>query len=143
MSNETVIQEGIIALLESAFAQPLVEQAVPDSKTVLRNESTGDIDPYIAYSFGDIQQGRAYSMVGPRGDDYDMPLYIQVVAPEAGIARRLGNKVRDVLLGEGFPWTGSIRKRPGGGMFPLVASTGATEAYIMPASFGVLIQFDT
>lgn len=142
MSNETVIQEGIIALLESSFAQPLVEQAVPDSKTVLRN-SAGDVDPYIAYSFGDIQQGRAYSMAGPRWDDYDMPLYIQVVAPDAGIARRLGNKVRDVLLGEGFPWTGSIRKRPGGGMFPLVASTGATEAYIMPASFGVLIQFDT
>lgn len=142
MSNETVIQEGIIALLESAFAQPLVEQAVPDSKTVLRN-AAGDVDPYIAYSFGDTQQGRAYSMAGPRWDDYDMPFYIQVVAPEAGIARRLGNKVRDVLLGEDFPWTGSIRKRPGGGMFPLVASTGATEAFIMPASFGVLIQFDS
>lgn len=143
MSNETAIQEGIIALLESSFAQPLVEQAIPDSKTVLRNEVTGDIDPYIAYSFGDMQQGQAHSMAGPRWDDYETPIYIQVVAPEAGIARRLGNKVRDVLTGESVPWSGSIRKRPGGGMFPLVASTGATEGYIMPASFGVLIQFDT
>lgn len=142
MSNETQIQGDIIAHLESSFAQPLVEQAVPDSKTVLRN-STGDVDPYIAYSFGDTQQGRAYSMAGPRWDDYELPIYTQVIAPDAGIARRLGNKLRDVLLGEDFPWTGSIRKRPGGGMFPLVASTGATEAYIMPASFGVLIQFDT
>lgn len=142
MSNETSIQESIIALLDSSFAQPLVEQAVPDSKTVRRN-SAGDIDPYIAYFFGDLQQGRAYSMAGPRGDDYEMPIYTQVIAPDAGIARRLGNKLRDVLLGEDVPWSGSIRKRAGGGMFPLVASTGATEAYIMPASFGVLIQFDS
>lgn len=142
MSNETAIQEAIIAILDSSFAQPLVEQAVPDSKTVLRN-SVGDIDPYIAYSFGDMQQGRAYSMAGPRWDDYETPIYVQVVAPESDIARRLGNKVRDVLMGESVPWSGSIRKRPGGGMFPLVASNGATEAYIMPASFGVLIQFDT
>lgn len=141
MSNETEIQEGIIALLTTSFAQPLVEQAVPDSKTVRRN-TAGDVDPYISYYFGDLQQGRAYSMAGPRGDDYEMPIYTQVIAPDAGIARRLGNKLRDVMLGEDFPWTGSIRKRPGGGMFPLVASNGATEAYIMPASFGVLIQFD-
>lgn len=141
MSNETAIQEAIISLLESSFAQPLVEQAVPDSKTVKRN-SIGQIDPYIAYHFGDTQQGTATSMAGPRWDDYEMPIYTQVIAPDADIARRLGNKLRDVLLGREFTWTGSIRKRPGGGMFPLVASTGATEAYIMPASFGVLIQFD-
>lgn len=141
MSNETAIQEDIIALLDAAFAQPLVEQAVPDSKTVLRN-GAGDVDPYIAYSFGDLQQGRAHSMAGPRGDDYEMPIYTQVVAPDPGIARRLGNKLRSVLLGEDVPWSGSIRKRAGGGMFPLVASNGATEAYIVPASFGVLIQFD-
>lgn len=142
MSNETAIQEAIIAHLDASFAQPLVEQAVPDSKTVLRN-LVGDIDPYIAYNFGDLQQGVAYSMAGPRGDDYVMPIYTQVIAPDPGIARRLGNKLRDIMLGEDFPWTGSIRKRPGGGMFPLVASNGATEAYIVPASFGVLIQFDT
>lgn len=141
MSNETAIQEDIIALLDSAFAQPLVEQAVPDSKTLLRNRA-GDVDPYIAYSFGDLQQGRAHSMAGPRGDDYEMPIYTQVIAPDPGIARRLGNKLRNVLLGEDVPWSGSIRKRAGGGMFPLVASNGATEAYIVPASFGVLIQFD-
>lgn len=142
MSNETSIQEDIIAYLESSFAQPLVEQAVPDSKTVLRNKA-GDVDPYIAYSFGDLQQGQTFAMAGPRWDDYVMPIYTQVIAPDAGIARRLSNKLGDVLLGEDFPWTGSIRKRAGGGMFPLVASTGATEAYIMPASFGVLVQFDS
>ena len=141
MSNETAIQEDIIAFLDASFPEPLVEQAVPDSRTVRRN-GAGDVDPYIAYSFGDLQQGRAYSMAGPRGDDYEMPIYTQVIAPNAAIARRLGNKLRDVLLGAGVPCSGSIRKRPDGGMFPLVASNGATEAYIMPASFGVLIQFD-
>lgn len=141
MSNETAIQEDIIALLDASFAQPLVEQSVPDSKTVRRN-GAGDVEPYIAYSFGDLQQGRAHSMAGPRGDDYEMPIYTQVIAPDPGIARRLGNKLRNVLLGEDVPWSGSIRKRAGGGMFPLVASNGATEAYIVPASFGVLIQFD-
>lgn len=142
MSNETAIQEAIIAYLESSFVQPLVEQAIPDSNTVKRN-SVGAIDPYIAFRFGDTQQGRAYSMSGPRGDDYEMPIYTEVVAPTPKIARQLSNKVRDVLLGESFPFSGSVRKRAGGGMFPLVTSNSATEAYIMPASFGVLIQFDT
>lgn len=142
MSNESDIQDDILEYIDGQFVQNVVEQAIPDSKTVKRN-GVGAIDPYVAVQFGDLQQGVSYSFAGPRGDDYILPVYTQVIAPTPAIARKLSNKVRDVLLGESFPWTGSVRKRPGGAMFPLVASTGATEAYIYPASFGILIQYDS
>lgn len=142
MSNENQIADEILLYLDNALAQAVIEQAIPDSKTVKRN-AVGAIDPYVAIQFGDIQQGQAFSFAGPRWDDYILPVYTQVVAPDPAIARRVGAKVRDVFLGASFPWTGSMRKRAGGAMFPIVSSSGATEAYIMPASFGVLIQFDS
>lgn len=141
MSSEESVQNAILSALTTAFKEPIIEQSIPDSKLVRRN-AAGDIDPYYAVEFGDLQEGYTHSMAGPRGDDYVMPVYIRSVAPTASIARRMANRVRDLLLGEAFTWTGSIRKRPGGGMFPITASNGATEAFISPASFGVPIQFD-
>lgn len=134
-------QTEILALLDTAFAQPIVEQGIPDIETVLRNQN-GQIDPYIAIQFGDLQQGRTYSFVGPRGDDYVMPVYFQCIAPKVSIARGLHNKLLDVFLGEEFPWSGNVRKRPGGGMFTMTNSNSATEAYAAPASFGVPVQFE-
>jgi len=134
-------QEEILTLLRSQFAQEIVEQGVPDIRTVKRN-AVNEIDPYVAIQFGDLQQGRATSMVGPRGDDYILPIYFQCIAPEVGIARGLQNKVLDVMLGAGFPWSGNVRKRPGGGMFTMTNSNGATEAYTFPASFGLTVQFE-
>ncbi len=134
-------QEEILTLLRTEFAQPIEEQGVPDINTVKRNQ-VGDIDPYIAIQFGDLQQGRATSMVGPRGDDYILPIYVQCIAPEVGIARGLQNKILDVMLGAGFPWSGNVRKRPGGGMFTMTNSNSATEAYTFPASFGLTVQFE-
>lgn len=141
MPNVSDIQDAILEHLDDEFAQPVVEQSVPDGKTVRRN-SKGAIDPYLAVTFGDLQQGRTASMVGPRGDDYILPIYVQCIAPTAAIARGLQNKLLDKMLGEDFPFSGCIRKRPGGGMFALNNSNGATEAYSFPASFGVLVQFD-
>lgn len=141
MANISETQTAILELLGTAFAQPIVEQGVPDIETVLRNPS-GQIDPYIAIQFGDLQQGRTYSFVGPRGDDYIMPLYFQCIAPKADIARGLYNKLMDVFLGEDFPWSGNVRKRAGGGMFTMTNSNSATEAYAAPASFGLLVQFE-
>lgn len=134
-------QEEILELLQNEFAQPIVEQGIPDISTVKRNLA-GEIDPYIAIQFGDLQQGRATSMVGPRGDDYILPIYVQCIAPEVGIARKLQNKILDVMLGAGFPWSGNVRKRPGGGMFTMTNSNSATEAYTFPASFGLTVQFE-
>lgn len=137
-----ITQEGMLDLLEAAFVQPIVEQGIPDINTVRRNSVTGEIEPYIAIQFGDLQQGRGMSFAGPRGDDYVMPIYAQCIAPEAKTARQLQNKLVDVLLGEGFPWSGNVRKRPGGGMYPMTNSNSATEAYTSPSSFGLLVQFE-
>lgn len=137
-----ITQAEMLALLDAEFVQPIVEQGIPDSNTVRRNATTGEIEPYIAIQFGDIQQQGARSFVGPRGDDYVMPLYAQCIAPEAGVARGLQNKLVNVLLGEGFPWSGNVRKRPGGAMFTMTNSNSATEAYTAPSSFGLLVQFE-
>lgn len=141
MPSISQTQEEILELLRGEFAQPIVEQGIPDISTVKRNLA-GEIDPYIAVQFGDLQQGRATSMVGPRGDDYVLPIYVQCIAPEVGIARELQNKILDVMLGAGFPWSGNVRKRPGGGMFTMTNSNSATEAYTFPASFGLTVQFE-
>lgn len=137
-----ITQAEMLALLDAEFVQPIVEQGIPDINTVRRNATTGEIEPYIAIQFGDIQQQGARSFVGPRGDDYVMPLYAQCIAPEAGVARGLQNKLVNVLLGEGFPWSGNVRKRPGGAMFTMTNSNSATEAYTAPSSFGLLVQFE-
>lgn len=136
-----ITQEEMLALIDAAFVQPVVEQGIPDIDTVRRN-SVGDIEPYIAIQLGDLQQGRNRSFVGPRGDDYVMPIYAQCIAPSAKIARQLQNKLVDVLLGAGFPWSGNVRKRPGGGMYTMTNSNSATEAYSFPSSFGLLVQFE-
>lgn len=143
VTSEEQVQEDILEYLEGIFHarnQKVVEQSIPNSQTVLRN-SQGQIEPYIAIQFGDLQEGRLHNMAGPRGDDYVMPVYTQVIAPSPKIARRIANRLRNAMIGASFGWTGSVRKRPGGGMFPIVTSNGATEAYQMPASFGVLIQY--
>ena len=133
------IQDAILAYLDGQFVQPVIEQAIPDSQTVLRNRS-GNIDPYIAVQFGDPQARGARAMAGPTGDDYSLPIYTQVIAPDPSVARKMSNKMNRVFLGETFPCAGSVRKRAGGNMFPIVTSTGANEAYQFPASFGLLIQ---
>lgn len=135
-------QEEILALLDAAFVQPVVEQGIPDIDAVPRNPVTGQVKPYIAVQFGDLQQGRAFSMIGARGDDYTLPIYFQCIAPTAKAARDLQNKLMDVMLGEGFPWSGNVRKRAGGGMFSMTNSSSATEAYTFPCSFGLNVQFE-
>lgn len=98
--------------------------------------------PYVAYQFGDLIQSRASSFMGPRGHGYILPFSTQAVAAEASIARLIGNKITDILLGASVAHSGSIYKRPGGRLWPLVSSNGATEAYQMPSDFGIPIQFE-
>lgn len=142
MSTIGLTQEEMLSLIDAAFVQPVVEQGIPDINTVRRNTTTGKIEPYIAVQFGGLQQQGARSFVGPRGDDYVMPFYAQCIAPEAKTARQLQNKLMDVLLGAGFPWSGNVRQRSGGPLFPMTNSNSATEAYTAPSSFGLLVQFE-
>ena len=140
-NNLTAIHTAVMSALDAAMPQPIVDQAVPDTETVVRN-SAGAINPYIAIQFGDLQEGYRHNMASVRYDDYYMPIYLQVIAPTPAITRAIYNKMIDTMLGLTTQWTGNIRKRPGGGMWPLVTSNGATEAYLFPCSFSLLIQFE-
>lgn len=134
-------QEALLAHLRGSLAFTVHEQAVPDAKTVLRDK-TGRIQPYYAIQLGDLQQGRGRSMIGPRGDDYGMPFYVQCIDSDASGSRMLYNRLLDAVLGATFPWAGNVRKRPGGAMFTMTNSDGATECYTFPASFSLLVQFE-
>lgn len=141
MSNEEGVQEDIFAALDAAMAQPLYETAIPDSQTAKR-DSSGKVIPYIAIQFGDLNDAGNTSFGGVRTSDYEMPVYVQCVGPTAKVARQIANRVRDQMLGLDFEWTSEIRKRPGGGVFNMVASTGATEAYVAASSFTVTMQYE-
>lgn len=141
MSTIGATQEEILTLLDVQFVQPIIEQGIPDIYTVRRNNS-GSIEPYIAIQFGDLQNSTGKSFIGPRGHDYDMPIYVQCIAPDPKIARQLQNKLVNVLLGISFDWSGNMAKRPGGGMFPMTNSNSATEAYVSASSFGLPVQFE-
>lgn len=141
MSTIQETQESVLTLLRDELAQPVIEQGIPDIETVERN-TVGDIDPYFAVQFGDLQNSTGKSFMGPRGHDYDMPIYVQCIAPDPSTARKLQNKMVDVMLGVSFDWSGDMAKRPGGGMFPMTNSNRATEAYVTASSFGLPVQFD-
>lgn len=140
MLNLVDVQDLILETLADRLTIPLVEQAIPDEDTV--RKVAGKIEPYAAIQFGDLQDrvsGRGFS--GVRYDDYELPIYVQVVAAEPTRARKLASgQVLDALLGFSQDWTGEVRKRPGGGMWPIVNSNGATEAYLSPSSWAVTVQ---
>lgn len=135
-----VIQQDVLDRLDAALSQPIHEQSIPDIDTVVRNATTRKIEPYVAIQFGDLQQGRRYNLATPMGDDYILPIYTQAIAPTAKAARQINNRIVMAMLSQTFPWAGSIRKRSGGNMWPLVNSNAATEAFSAPASFGLLVQ---
>lgn len=133
------IQDQILAFLTSSMPQKIIDQAIPDIQTVQR-DSKGQILPYVAIQFGDLQDDGTRSMIGVRGNDYRMPIYVQSIAPKPRDARRVSNKLTNLFLGETFPWAGTVRKRAGGGMWPITNSNNATEAYMQPASFSLVLE---
>lgn len=135
------IQESIFELIESSFIQPVYEVAVPDSFS-LERDPMGQVIDYIAVQFGDMQLSDrgSTSFIGPRYDDYQLPFYTQAVSANARTARRLANKMNNIMLGSDHPFSTNVRKRFGGGVWPVIGSNQATEAYLFPASFGVGFQ---
>lgn len=132
------IQESIIEHLEGLSSFGWHEQAIPDTQTVRRVNNR--IVPYFAYQFGDLFGEGAKNMGSVQGDDYVLPIYVQSVAPDPKTVRKMGNLVNAGMIGASFDWAGSVRKRPGGAIFPITASNGATEAYQFACSFGLLVQ---
>lgn len=138
--NLSDIKAEIREYIRDQFSQPVVEQSVPDYKSVRRE--AGAIVPYIAFHFGDLQRmyrgGQGFS--GTRYNDHELPIYFQAIASTPEKASAIADRVIDVMLGADFEFTGQIRKRPGGGMFPIVESNAATEAYQFPSSFAVTVN---
>lgn len=135
------VQESLLALLENNFIQPVFEVAVPESET-LERDATGAVIDYLAVQFADMQvtDRAATSFVGPRYDDYQQPMYIQAVSGSARTARRLRNKINDVMLGSGHPFSGLVRKGYSSGAHPILGTNQATEAYLFPTSFHLPFQ---
>lgn len=140
MFNLIEIQDKIIDQLADNSPFPVAEQAIPDAETVVK--VGGKIEPYIALQFGDLQDragGRGFT--GVRHNDYELPIYIQVVSADMSKARKIRDgAVLDMMLGFSQAWAGEVRKRPGGGMWPITNSNGATEAYLYPSSWAVTVQ---
>lgn len=137
--NLDSIQTAIFNYLDDQLAQPLVETGIPDATTVLR-DTNGRVRNYVVIQFGDEVQRGTRNFAGTRNDDYEMPIYLQAISADPRISRQIANRIKDVFLGFSAPFTGEVRKRPGGAMFPVHSSTGAAEAFMFPASFAVTLQ---
>lgn len=137
------IQSAAEAALKAILPnQQVDERAVPDIKQVPFN-SAGSFNPFVTHQFGDLQPWGPNSMIGPTGDDYVLPWRIQVVAPTMALSREIGNRVLAGVLGQSFAWSGQVRKRVSGAIYPLHNSDGSAEAYIMPLAFGLVVQLET
>lgn len=137
------IQDSILDYFRGGVPEPVYEQAIPNAHTLLRHQN-GTVREYYSIQFGDLQrmENDGHSFMGPRHDNYELPIHIQAVSSSATVARKLGNRVNDLMLGSRHPYSGLIRKRFGGSAFPVVGSNYATEAYVTPAGFGLSIQVD-
>lgn len=136
------VQNAFLEALRDRIPQIVEEQGVPDAQTVLRDKTNGKIKDYVAVQFGDpqmIASGRG--VAGVRYDEYELPIYTVSVSAKADFARFIAMKrVLKAVLGDDFDWSGQIRKRPGGALFTMTNSNGATEAYMYPVSFAVTVQ---
>lgn len=132
-------QQTFIDTLESEFAQPSFEVSIPEPATVKRNPQ-GKVSPYITYQFGDVSDGFSETFAGATSNDFWLPFYAQAIASDAATARKIGNKLVQVFLGQSHDFGGQVRKRFGGSIFPIANADGTIVAYIFPISLGVKIQ---
>lgn len=139
--NLREIKNQLRDYFNTALVDEVYEQAVPDAQSVLRN-SDGTVKPYIAFQFGDLQRmyGGARGLSGVRNDDYELPIRFQALAPDPAMASDMADGIIDKILGYTSEQTGEVRKRPGGGMFSIVNTNGATECYTFPVSYAVTVQ---
>lgn len=118
-------------------------QGIPDLDTVKR-DANGRVPYYLAVQFGTPQaKARGKTFCGVRHDDYVLPIYIQVVGPDATKVEEVAyGDILDAMLGYGTDWTSGVEQRPGGALYPMTQSNGATEAYVYPLSFGLTFQMN-
>lgn len=143
MANSlTATQEAVAAHLKAINGFKWHNIGIPDGETVIKDNNS--VRPYYAYQFGDLQAAGSENMANPFNDDYILPIYIQAVAASGDIVDRMVADVTFGFIGQDFPpYAGSVRKRPGGMLWPIKSSNGATQAYASAMSFGLLIQLTT
>ena len=132
------IQDDILNHITDLVPWKVDETAVPDIDRLPK--AGGKIVPYVVVQFGDIAPNGRHAMSGAMDDDYRLPLYVTVIAPEAPVARKIANQVTLGFLGQTFDWAGQIRKVGGGASYGAVSSTTGTEAYAFPLVFSINVQ---
>ena len=135
------LQEKILAHMRANIDTPIYRSGVPDEVGIRRNDA-GKVTPYIAVQFGSVPNvytGKSFG--GVRGDDFDLNLYVQVVAADSSLADKISHKVVwNTLLGYEPQDNGEMEPIRLGAALPVNASNGATEAYMAPSSYGVSVQ---
>lgn len=139
VSEIDLVQDELMGLIRDNFVQRIVEAALPDEETLLRDDR-GRFDPYIAVQFGDLYQVGSKNMATSSGHNYVMPFFIGVTTPDAIATRRLMNKMNTVLLGFSSEYGGEVYKRPSGQTYIIPAQQGAIEAYVAPVSFAIPVE---
>lgn len=97
----------------------------------------GWFSPYVVYQLGDTRQEGATSFIGPKGDQYTMPVYVQIVAPNDSVGGLIRNKLVTAFIGHNFEWSGPARKNQAGAIYTMKRADGTTRASIMPCSFTI------
>lgn len=142
MLNLVQVQDQIIAHLKNSVPQEVKEQAIEDNQTV--KKVNGEVVPYIALQFGTLNpKSRGKTFVGVRTFDYDVSIQVQVIAANPTLARKIMfDNVYNALVGFKLPWTGEIEPDRVGGVFPIVTSNAATEAYQYASGFRMTLQMN-
>lgn len=140
MLNIVQVQDGILSHLRTKVPQQVYEQGITDAQTV--RKVNGKVVPYVAIQFGSLSpraSGRGFT--GVRTFDHDLSMQVQVVAADPTIARKIMyDNVYGAMVGLSLPWTGEVYPDRIGGVFPVVTSNGATEAYQYASGFRVTLQ---
>lgn len=140
MLNVVEKQDEFIQWISERLPIPLYEEGIPDADTV--RKVNGKVVSYAAIQPGMPQRlasGRGFT--GVRNNDYHMPFQIQVISANASEARKIACGVLfDAALGYMRQYTGETDQRPGGQLFSITTSNGATEAYQYAVGFAFPLQ---
>lgn len=140
MLNVVEKQDELINWIDSQLPIKLYEEGVPDAFTV--RKVGGQVVPYAAIQPGMPQRrSGGTGFTGVRNNDYTFPFQIQVIAADPTEARKIAcGALFNAALGFKSSFSGEMEQRPGGQMFSITTSNGATEAYQYATSWGITVQ---
>lgn len=141
MLNVVEKQNEFIEWITEQLPIPLYEEGVPDADTV-RKTSDGKVISYAAIQPGLPQRlGSGRTFTGVRANDYQLPFQIQVISANASEARQIAcGQLFNAALGYIRAYTGEMDQRPGGQLYSITTSNGATEAYQYATGFAFTLQ---